>query len=84
MSLAGIAPLSGQTATPDVPVSTVTTSSVTTSELPADVDSVVTTIVTRVYRGGRPVTVSKQQSGQLSVPALTPEHIDAAVLGDRK
>lgn len=69
MSLAGIAPLSGQTATPDVPVSTVTTSSVTTSELPADVDSVVTTIVTRVYRGGRPVTVSKQQSGQLSVPA---------------
>ena len=80
MSLAGVAPLSGQTATPDVPVSTVTTSNVSTSEFPADVDSVVTTIVTRVYRGGRPVTVSKQQSGQFSVPAGNSQSAGAQVI----
>lgn len=75
MSLAGVYPLSGQTSAPDVPVSTVTTSNVTTSELPADVDSVVTTIVTRVYRGGRPETVGRQQtesplSGAVQTPAV--------------
>ena len=80
MSLAGVAPLSGQTATPDVPVSTVTTSNVSTSEFPADVNSVVTTIVTRVYRGGRPVTVSKQQSGQFSVPAGNSQSAGAQVI----
>lgn len=53
MSLAGTVALHSEN-----PENPVTTTSVTTAELPADVDSVVTTIVTKVYRGGKPVMVS--------------------------
>lgn len=76
MSLAGMAPLHGEN--PDEPVSTVTTSNVTTTDIPADVDSVVTTIVTKVYRGGKPVSVTpattvssatSQSQAVTSVPA---------------
>lgn len=53
MSLAGTAALHSEN-----PDSQVTATTVSTAELPADVDSVVTTIVTKVYRGGKPVAVS--------------------------
>lgn len=53
MSLAGTAASHGEN--PDNPV---TTTTVSTADIPADVDSVVTTIVTRVYRGGKQVSVT--------------------------
>ena len=53
MSLAGTAASHGEN-----PENQVTTTTVSATDLPADVDSVVTTIVTRVYRGGKQVSVT--------------------------
>lgn len=78
MSLAGITPLRSET--PDGSATVVTTSNVTTTNLPADVDSVVTTIVTKVYRGGKPVTVindTPAQTARQPQTTLSPDVVSA-------